>query len=300
MTEESEIFDAEFLASLRRLFVRLQQKRPLQKHGVQLTSSQGSSREFKDRRSYVSGDDYRNIDWHLFARFERLYIRLFENIQEYHVHVLIDTSLSMSQLYPEKRIIALRAALALAYLALCNNHRVSFHLLGEQVERLMPPLKGQGHIHKIIQQLEQISYDTVGDPAQALRRFRPGRDGKGMFFLCSDLLGDDPEAMVDTMRTLGSLPLDGHVIHILSPEEMDPTLQGSVLLQAVEGDEQRRVYLNAQEIEQYKRLVEDWQEQIRSVARSRRIDYLYWPTDLPFDQGLLEMLERGQGLVGQH
>jgi len=298
MADEEELFDQEFLASLRRLFARLQQKRPLQRHGAQITPSQGASREFKDRRSYVAGDDYRIIDWHCYARFERLYVRLFEHVQEYHVHLVVDTSRSMVDPFPQKRAVALRAAFALGYLALCNNHRVSFHALHDSVERLMPPFKGQGHIHQIISQLGKVEFTREGDPGRALRRFRPPRDGRGMFFLCSDLLGDDPEAMPESLRKLGSLGLDGHVVQIMDPGELRPDLQGSVLLQAVEGEEQRRVFLGRGEIERYHEVLAAWRQDLEQTCRARRMDYLFWPTDVPFDEGMIELLERGQVLVG--
>ncbi|MEO0414467.1 MAG: DUF58 domain-containing protein, partial [Verrucomicrobiota bacterium] len=92
-----ELFDAEFLDRLRALFLSLRKRKQLRKKGIQNTPATGFTREFKDFRHYTPNDDYRAIDWRLYARLERLFIRLYEEIQEFHIHVVVDTSASMSQ-----------------------------------------------------------------------------------------------------------------------------------------------------------------------------------------------------------
>ena len=131
------------LDSLKTLVLRLRNRRKLQKKGGQQTTAAGHTREFKDHRSYVPGDDYRNIDWRLYARLERLFIRIFEEVQEFHVHIIVDCSRSMAAPYSDKRIAALRLAVALAYVALAGQHKVSIIGLGHRCERLVPPVKGR-------------------------------------------------------------------------------------------------------------------------------------------------------------
>src|SRR5215208_2474256 len=129
MSRDEELFDPRFLGRLRALFFRLRKRRALRRKGVQTSPTAGFTREFKDRRHYTSGDDFRTIDWRVFARLERLFVRVFEEVQEFHVHVLIDCSGSMAEPYPEKRVAALRLAAALVFLGLASQHRVSLFSL---------------------------------------------------------------------------------------------------------------------------------------------------------------------------
>lgn len=296
-TGEEALFDAEFLATLRRLFARLQQRRPLQRHGPALAPSLGASREFKDRRSYVRGDDYRDIDWNCYARHGRLFVRLFESVQEYHVHVLVDTSRSLIAPWPAKRVVALRAAAAIAFLALANNHRVSVWGLGSTCERLLPPRKGQGHLHSLLEILRQVPFDRDGDPIQALRSFRPGRAGNGMAFVCSDFLVPDPAAVSGAIERLSAQPVDVHLVHVLAPGELDPPFSGALDLVAVEGGEERRVFLDQASRERYRELVTAWCEELAQTARRRRCDYLSWLTEDDFESRLVALLERGGALA---
>ncbi len=104
MNDEA-IFDADFLQRLRVMFFKLRNRKQLRRIGAQQTPTAGFTREFKDHRQYTPGDDYRSIDWRLMARLEKLFIRVYEQVQEFHVHVVVDRSQSMVDPYPEKRIL---------------------------------------------------------------------------------------------------------------------------------------------------------------------------------------------------
>src|SRR5215212_2387676 len=111
-----DLFDSQFLDRLRTLSLLLRKRKVLLRRGHQSTPATGFTREFKDYRRYTARDDYRAIDWRLYARLEKLFVRLYEETQELHVHVIVDTSGSMAQPFEQKRNQALRFAVALAYL----------------------------------------------------------------------------------------------------------------------------------------------------------------------------------------
>ena len=115
---------------------------------------------------YTRSDDFRNIDWRLFARIERLFVKLYEETQEFHVHILVDRSASMADPFPRKRRATLRLAVALAYLGLMNQHQVSLLSFGDSLRTELPPLRGQGHIHRI---LEHLSLPTTPPPVAPAR-----------------------------------------------------------------------------------------------------------------------------------
>ena len=176
MITDEQLFDADFLDRLRTLFFKLRKRRRLQHKGVQSSPVSGFTREFKDHRHYSPGDDYRAIDWRLFARLDKTFIRVFEEVQEFHVHILLDRSQSMIEPCRPKGVLAMRLTVALAYLGLVNGHRVSLMTLADGVRRELPPLKGQGHIHDVLARLANLQFGAT-DPGPSLLKQFPGRGG---------------------------------------------------------------------------------------------------------------------------
>jgi uncharacterized protein (DUF58 family) len=299
MTTGEPLFDANFLERLRTLFFKLRKRRNLKHKGVQTSPASGFTREFKDHRHYVPGDDYRSIDWRLFARLNKTFIRVFEEVQEFHVHILLDRSQSMVEPYPRKGVLALRLAVALAYLGLVNGHRVSLLTIGDSVRRELPPLKGQGHIHDVLARLSSLDFGGASDLGPALRQFRPSRDRRGIVFVISDLLGREPETTDAALRQAVSWPAETHVIQILDPHEIEPDLEGEVRLVDVETGELRRVWLSRRELERYQQEFRAWLANLERVCMRNRLDYLSWSTDGAFDDLFLRLLSRGSSLAGK-
>lgn len=295
--EHDELFDAKFLGQLRSLFFRLRKRRQLKQRGLQQTPSTGFTREFKDHRQYTPGDDYRAIDWRLFARLDRLFIRLFEEIQEYHVHVLVDTSVSMVEPYPRKRVASLRLAAALAYLAMINGHKVSIMSLRDSVRRELPPIKGQGHIHELLDHLASLPFDAVTDLENGLRQFRPARDRKGIVFLISDLFGRSPETSAEALANASRWPAETHAIHVLEPAEMRPDLEGELQLMDVETREVRRMWLTKRDVERYAQTFDAFVDSVKETCVRHQVNYVTWRTNEPFEGLFLHLLSRGSALA---
>lgn len=295
--DEAELFDPEFLERLRTLFFKLRRRRQLRRKGVQASPAAGFTREFKDYRSYAPGDDYRSIDWRLFARLGRLFIRIFEEIQEFHIHILVDRSRSMIEPDGAKRVLALRLSVALAYLGLISGHRVSVLSLADDLRREMPPLKGQGHVHAVLRHLAALRFEGLTDLESCLRQFRPGRDRRGIVFVISDLFGRSVESAGAALRQALSWPAETHMIHIAAPAEMRPELEGEIRLVDVETGEMRRMWLTRREMARYARSFDAWRQLLRDACVRRQVDYVTWTTEHPFEDMFLELLSRGSALA---
>lgn len=295
--DNEEIFDADFLDRLRALFLRLRKRRQLKKKGIQSTQSTGFTREFKDYRHYTPDDDYRAIDWMLYARLERLYIRLYEEIQEFHIHVLIDTSASMQTPFPEKRLIALKLAVALSYLGLVGQHRVSLYQMGERVIEGLPPQKGQGNIQRIIDYARRLEFGGLTDLERCFTEFRPSRRRYGILFVLSDLYGRGVDETSEAVRLAATWPGETHFIHIFHPWEQHPDLDGEIELIDVETQEHRRLWFTRRDRRKYEERFELFLKEIEHSCKSRQIDYQRWRTDLPFEEPFLELLSRGSALA---
>jgi len=296
---EDDLFDSEFLDKLRAMFLRLRKRKQLRRKGIQRSPSAGLTREFKDYRHYVRQDDYRSIDWRLYARLERMFVRLYEEVQEFHVHVIVDASASMARPFPEKRRNALRLAVALSYLGLISGHRVSLYAMRERITELLPAQKGQGNIQRIIEALRNVEFDGATRLRQSLASFRPSRQRYGVIFALSDLIGQNPDLVDDALRNLGGWPGESHLIHIFHPWEQSPELEGEVELVDVETGEGRKMWLTRQDLQRYTESFNAYLRVAERACLSRQVDYLAWRTDGAFDEFFLELLSRGSVLAGK-
>ncbi len=289
--------DPAFLDRLRALFLRLRKRRQLRRKGVQATPATGFTREFKDFRHYTRNDDYRAIDWRLYARLERLFVRLYEEVQEFNVHVVVDTSASMAQPFADKRIHALKLAAALSYLGLVSQHRVCLYAMSDRVVTELPPVKGQGSIRKVIDILDHLEFDGATDLERCFNEFRPPRQRYGIIFVISDFFGRDVGTAAQALQRCSNWPGESHFIQMVHPKERDPGLEGEVELVDVETGEHRRLWFTKRDMERYRRVFSAFETELARGCLSRQIDFLPWQTDQSFEDQFVELLSRGSALA---
>ena len=294
---DDEIFDAEFLDRLRALFLRLRKRRQLRKKGIQNTPASGFTREFKDFRHYTPSDDYRSIDWRLYARLDRLFIRLYEEIQEFHIHVVLDRSASMAAPFPEKRTTALKLSIALSYLGLVGQHRISLYEMGERIGNTLPPLKGQGNIQRVIDFARGLTFEGTTNLEKCFREFQPSRQRYGIIFVISDLYGQGVDEAHEAIRHASGWPGEVHFIQIFHPWEEKPDLEGEIELVDVETSEQRRLWFTPRDKKRYETNYLAFVHGIEQACQTRQIDFQRWRTDYPFEDVFLELLSRGSALA---
>lgn len=296
--QDDELFDADFLDRLRALFLRLRKRKQLRKKGLQSTPATGFTREFKDFRHYTPRDDYRAIDWRLYARLDRLFIRLYEEIQEFHVHVVVDTSASMEAPFSEKRSTALKLTVALAYMGLVGHHRVSLYSMGDKVGDPPPPLKGQGSLQRVLDFASGLEFGGITDLEKCFEDFQPSRRRYGIIFVISDLYGKDVDEAQGAIRHASKWPGEVHFIQVHHPDEAKPNLDGEIELIDVETQEHRRLWFTPRDRKRYEERYEAFLTDIEQSCQSRQIDYQRWRTDYPFDELFLDLLSRGSALAG--
>lgn len=299
-TSQEDLFDADFLDRLRALFLRLRKRKQLRRKGLQSTPATGFTREFKDFRHYTPKDDYRSIDWRLYARLDRLFVRLYEEIQEFHVHIVVDTSGSMVEPFPEKRLTSLKLAVALGYMGLVGHHRVSLYSLGQRIADPLPPMKGQGSLQRVLDFARELKFGGLTDLNRSFQDFQPGRRRYGIIFVISDLYGRDVNEAREAIRHASAWPGEVHFIQIFHPWEEKPDVEGEIELLDVETQEQRRMWFTPRDRERYELTFQSFLEDIEKSCQSRQIDYQRWRTDFPFDELFLDLLSRGSALAGSN
>ncbi|MBX7211334.1 MAG: DUF58 domain-containing protein [Verrucomicrobiaceae bacterium] len=293
-----ELFDAAFLDRLRTLALRLRKRRQLMRRGAQSTPATGFTREFKDYRHYSRGEDYRAIDWRLYARLGKLFVRLYEETQELNLHVLVDTSASMARPSSAKRTQALRFAVALAYLALSAQQRVSLYSMSHTVKQELPPLRGQGNVEKIIQTVARLNFEGFTDFERCFQEFRPARQRFGVIFVISDFFGRDVGTAAEAVARAATWPGEVHFLQIVHPAERSPELEGEVELAEVETGEKRRFWLTKRDVQRYMETFDAFAENLSRTCASRHIDFFQCATDEPFEDRFLDLLVRGSALAG--
>ena len=296
--EREDLFDAVFLDRLRMLALRLRKRRQLMRRGSQSTTATGFTREFKDYRHYTPGEDYRGIDWRLYARLDKLFVRLYEETQELNLHILVDTSGSMAAPHAEKRRQALRFAVALAYLGLSGLQRVSLYSMNDGIKVELPPLRGQGNIEKIIQAVLHFSFGGLTDLVKCFEEFRPSRQRFGVIFVISDFYGRDVNAAEEAVARASAWPGESHFLQVMHPEERAPAIEGEVELAEVETGERRRFWITRKEVGRYTEAYDAFVANLDRACVSRQIDFMQARTDEPFEERFLELLTRGSALAG--
>lgn len=227
-TRFTALFDNSVLSRLERLRLNPLRRLTVRSRGEHQTGKGGTSTEFCDYRDYVAGDDVKNVDWNIFSRLNRPYVKLYRHEEEMHVVLLIDASSSMR--FEGKLELAKQLAGACGLMGLMNSERVSAYACHHagKAPVLMPPCTGRASLKRMFRFLEEIQGggDTPLEAAvdAVLRQHR----GRGIVVLLSDFLtfGD----LNPALNSLFSAGLEIHAIQMLSDLEMQPDLSGDIRL----------------------------------------------------------------------
>ena len=266
--------------------------------GKHFVRSYGQTVEFADYREYQLGDDIRRIDWNLFSRFEKYFIRLFTDERQMDVQIFLDCSASMGKENRTKAEYAVSVAAALGFLSVHNMDKVSFKLIKEDaVEDPFGTIIGKNSFFRAISLLENLDFSDDADISQAVSSCANTGSNNGLSVIISDFLTrKDWKKAVDYLTYKKRQVL---AIQLLSPEEEEPTYSGRVSLIDVEsGDlaDPRNMKLRITRSLQlaYREALKDMKADIKSFCASRGADFISVTTDKPVERMLFgELLKAG-------
>lgn len=289
------LFDEKTLRKLDSLMLIAQKIRAGAIKGERRSSRRGTSIEFADYRNYVRGDDLRRIDWNIYARLDRPFIKLLEDEEDLAVYLLLDGSGSMD--WPRtgsrdqhKFLYARRVLAGLAYIALGTGDRVSAHVLRSDAADRWGPLRGRGQTLSLLKWLENTYTRGSVDLNAALRDFALRTARAGLVVLLSDLMA--PEGFQDGLRALQSRGHEIAVIQVLAPDEVAPEISGDLKLIDVETGAPQEVTIDAAMRALYMQRFEAWQNEIAAYCARRGIHFVAVETSMPWEQLLLSELRR--------
>jgi uncharacterized protein (DUF58 family) len=286
------ILEPKFLAQLDRLCLVSRRMRAGQIQGERRSPKRGGSIEFADFRTYAPGDDFRQIDWNAYARLERLFLKLFVAEEDLTVHLLLDASQSMAWGQPDKWLYARRLAAALGYIALVGLDRITGTALqngGSNRATRFRPHRGKRQALAWFDWLSGLQAGGELDPRTTLRDYTARARYPGPLLLISDLLGPDWES---GLRALAGRRFEVTVLHLLSPQETSPSLEGDLRLTDSENDDAVEITADYDLIQRYRARLAAWQEHLRQTCAALGAHYIFIETTLPLEELVLAYLRR--------
>lgn len=291
--QADSLLPPELLAKLERLELASRKIFKGQMKGERRSKRRGQSVEFDDFRTYVPGDDLRLIDWNLYARLDQLFLKLFQEEEDLHLYVLVDASDSMGFGDPSKFFVAKQLAAALGYVGMCRSDRVSVQALGRD-GRQAPVLRSRSSLWRMLRYLDGIRIGENISLRDSLKDFSTRHAGSGMVILISDFL--DKQGYEVALRSLVSRRMDIFLMHLLAPEEIDPSIRGDRRLIDSEDADAAEVTINQYAIDRYKETVTQFMGSLKEFCNRRSIAYVPITTEMPIDQMATSYL-RKRGVV---
>ena len=263
--------------------------------GLHRSPDFGFSQEFAEYRAYVPGDDLRHVDWNLFARTERCYLKRYRGETNSQLVILLDASNSMQYTSgPLKKMDYARfIAASLFYLAIKNQRDAAgLIVFDDEVREYVRPSTRQGQLSRLFAGLEQAEPRARTDFGKPLQHFQELLHRRGIAIVISDFY-EEPEKIVRAIEPLRFHGNDVVLFHILDPEEIRPVLKGPALLVDLETDQEIEVIPEYTKTT-YRAKMEAHIEQLRSRTKGAGMDYRLLVTDQPLDEALREYLSLRQ------
>jgi hypothetical protein len=277
-------FTPDFLARLEQLRIKTRREYVGMGKGAHLSPKRGSSLEFSDFRHYSMGDDFRYIDWGLYGRTDKLYIKLFQEEEDLLTYIFLDASASMAYPVGDRKFeSAVAIALALAYVSLASGDRVMIRVLAGEGDRVATSLVyGRYRIVELARRLVAVKPGGQLDLVPALARELVSIKRAGKVFIISDYL-----MMLNSVTTglglFGAAAMDVTAVQVLGGRELSGQgIEGNVELVDAESGERVRVAMGSRSRQQYHETLMRLSREIRSFCFKRGLHYTLYTTDRGF------------------
>ncbi len=286
-----DVFNEEFLKEIEKLYIISKKVFAGRLRAERRTKKLGSGVEFAEHREYTPGDDFRYIDWNIYGRMDKLFLRLFEEEEDLHVYIILDVSNSMTMGSPPKFIYAMQVGAALAYIALSNLDRVGVVPFADRTLGRLPPTRGVGRIFKIFQFLRKT---PIGGPTRlepSLRSFIHQNQRRGVAVLISDFY--DHGGYQEAINTLRYNKYETYVVQVYDLKEVRPDLMGDLHLVDCETGEEKEVTISPKLLDEYAKEHDRFCGEIDAFCTERAVPFFRTHTGIPFQDLILEIFRMG-------
>jgi len=276
--------------------------------GERRSKARGQSVEFADYRNYVHGDDFRYLDWNLYGRLDRLFLKLYEEERELPVRIFLDASESMTFGEPRKFDFARQVAAAIGYVALSGFDRVSvipfpaFPTNGETgqapntmelaVRGALRSVRGKKSAMQFFQNLTALTAGGAANLNEALRRGALEARQAGVAVVLSDFL--DPAGYDTGLTALVGRGFQVDIVQILAPEELSPTTYGDLRLVDSETGAMQEVTFGRYRLKGYQQTLQNFIQRLREFCQGRGINFFTASSTTPLEELLLKQLRQAE------
>lgn len=266
--------------------------------GKHLVNTYGQTVEFADYREYMLGDDIRRIDWNLYSRFEKYFIKLFTDERQMQVQIYIDCSGSMGKVNPNKGAYAIGVAAAMGYLAIHNMDKVSYHLIrGDKAENPFGIIVGKTAFFRAMKTLDQTEFDGDVSISKAIIGNPNTGTGDGLTIVISDFFSDeDWKKGIDYLVYKKKQIL---LMQVFSPDELDPTYTDRINLIDAEATDladsrNMKLRINKSMQQAFREAVIAFYDDIGNFCKKRGAGFMALDCEKPIERQLFsELLKRG-------
>jgi uncharacterized protein (DUF58 family) len=293
----SDLLTPDLLRRLEQLQLLAQRRTKSSAKGERRSRARGQSVEFADHRNYTAGDDFRYLDWNLYGRLDRLFLKLYEEERELPVRIFLDASESMAFGEIRKFDFARQIAAAIGYVALCGFDRVSVvafpdHPEEAAVRGALRLVRGRKSALTFFQNLHQLTAGGSADLNQALRRGALEARQTGLAVVISDFL--DPSGYESGLNALVGRGFQIDLVQVLAPEELNPGTYGDLKLVDAETGFIQEVTFGKFRLKAYQQTVQNYCQRLREYCQPRGINYFRVPSDASIEDLLLKRLRQAE------
>jgi uncharacterized protein (DUF58 family) len=288
---EKNYYDPTVLAGIANLYLRARWVVEGIMSGIHRSRSKGFSVEFEEHREYSPGDEIRRIDWKALGRFDRYFIKEYEDETNLRAYLLLDTSASMD--YASNGVskfdYGCTLTACLAYLALKQQDAAGLVTFSNRIEQFVPPKAKRDYLTEILHALENRGPAGETNVGKILEEIAGQIKRRGMVVLVSDLI-DEPEAILKGLRLFRYKGNDVIVFHLLDQAEIDLPFDGNILFEDLE-QVNLKVVADPKAIRQtYRQVIEEFTSHLRKQCHDSAIDYQLLSTATPLDRALTSYL----------
>jgi uncharacterized protein (DUF58 family) len=290
------LFDSAFLRTLERLSFIARRIYRGDTRGAHASPRRGTSLDFADYRTYQPGDDFRAIDWSIFERLDRLFVRLYAEEEDLTVHVLLDSSGSMSFGFPPKIDYARRLAAALSYVGIGSLDRVGVTTFDAGLSGALAPRRGRAQLFHLLEYMDGVHAGGRTDIARSLEGYARRARNPGLAIVISDLLDDSLEGYRRGLRALLFHDFDVVLVHVLDQEEIAPREDGALRLTDMETGQVLSLTVDRTLRAAYRERLSGFFGGVEDFCLKNGVEYLRAATIVPFEEVVLRYLRQGAHL----
>ncbi|MFP4382491.1 MAG: DUF58 domain-containing protein [Spirochaetia bacterium] len=288
---DTSIFNDEFLRKIERLSFIAAKKRTGKLRGERITKRFGFSEEFSDYRDYQAGDDFRYIDWNIYRRSGRVMVKLFHAEEDQTVHILLDSSRSMTFGEPSKFDFARQTAAALGCIAVSSHDRLNIRSFSDSLKESLKVNVRKKYLSDILGYLSAVKPEGTTELNKALIDYAARSGPPGIIIIITDLMDED--GYTKGLAALSASRFDIILIHVLSSDETNPDRKGSFRFRDSEKGNDLRVNVTGSVIRKYQTAVAEYLRDVEDFCIRKGIEYIRVSPRVPAEDVILRYLRGG-------